>query len=307
MENNQTTFDCTFDCPVVYNTTITGPDLLCTSGTYSINNLNNLQIAVLSVSPSGIANLVNNNNNTFTITTIANASGFVTITLAVRIPGCNAAAPITKRIYVGKPQAVNIIEEFNETAEDCSIVKKIRYVTDNVSTSYNWMSACELPTISPLVNKGGGNNRSIAQINPCSGDDEGRFNTRVDATNNCGTTVGTMVKTINFNYIIETDPNCTNPNTINSNNYFVTCNPNPVVNNAMVGLKFLPPPNFTGTNPSIYMSKIMLFSNTNQLLTSVVLANVVQYNLNTAFLTPGFYRLLVRNATGEWLEKTIVK
>jgi hypothetical protein len=308
MESIIHTDGCLSDCPSNIGYSISGNELICSSNTtYTVTGLNSsLSVGGWAISPS---NLVTSTiqGNSIILTAVPNASGFITLSAAVQVAGCNAANPITKQIYVGKPQPITNIEEFNEINSGCAIVKKIRVVSNNILTSYNWISACEIPTPGPFINMSTGSIRSIFQINPCLDEIMGQFKTRVDATNGCGTTQGTLVKTIVFDNVIEYDQGCLNPPINNNNNYFITVTPNPVTSYATIGLKYLEPPNPQGPAPSLYMVKLMLFSGSNQLLVNTQLNNVQQYNLITSYLTPGYYRLLVQSASGQWLQKTIVK
>lgn len=309
MQGNAQTFDCTYDCPVAYNTTISGLDIVCTSATYTINNLNALEIAGVSVSPVGIATAILNPNGTITITAVPNAFGTITLSLAVRIPNCNASEPIVKQIYIGKPEPISLITEFEDTNPNCFITRKFSIRPVAGATSYNWVSACISPTPTPFQNTGTGTIKSLFQINPCT-DAEGQFKTRVDAINACGVTMGTVEKIVNFTDVISTDPNCqdnSNPPLSNSEYYFITISPNPVSTSAIIRIKYILPPNPPVPAPSNLMTRIMLYNSGNQMIFSTQLSDVSQYTLHTTSFTPGSYRLLVQSSSGQWLQATLIK
>ena len=307
MENNIQNFDCTYDCPLSYNTTISGPNLVCSSASYTIDNLNALEVADVSVSPIGIATANLNANNTISVTAVPNASGFITLILAVRIPNCNASAPITKTIYVGKPQPVNSILAFNTVNSGCAIIQNLKVDRLASQTSYTWFSACTIPFAGSFLNKGTGIEKTIYQLNPCDGEETGQYKTRVDATNTCGTTTGTLEKLVDFTYTTVYDQECLNPPTSNNDYYFITIAPNPVTTSAIIKIKYLPPPNPPSPAPSQLMTKLMLYTSGNQLLFSYQLSNLSQYTLNTSSLTSGSYRLLVQSSSGQWLQATLIK
>ena len=89
---------------------ITGPDLLCTSGTYSITNLpTGATVTGWSASPAGAVTL-SGSGNSRTVTRAGNFSGAVTLTVSVTTSSCGSFN-VQREIWAGVPLPPQIVDE----------------------------------------------------------------------------------------------------------------------------------------------------------------------------------------------------
>jgi hypothetical protein len=92
------TFDCSFVCA---NQSITGPEAICTSGTFTIGTAS----ATWSISPSTAATFLAGNSASKTFTKMGTFRGNATITATINSSACGAPVVITKQVFFGLPFA----------------------------------------------------------------------------------------------------------------------------------------------------------------------------------------------------------
>jgi len=115
---------------------ISGPSILCTSGTYTLNNVpGGVPVSWSVTTPSGVTPTSGSGNNANL--TMVNPED---VTLTFRI-GCNATRGITRRIYVGPPQFGGFLVNGQSTSNGSGCTNSyipIAAVPNDPSASYYW-------------------------------------------------------------------------------------------------------------------------------------------------------------------------
>lgn len=178
--NDTQVFDCSYMCA---NALITGADVLCSSGNYSVPasaTFYNWSIT----QGAGLVSLSGNGTPTINLTRTNTSSGFVTVSLFL---GDNEAtgsrcgnATVTKTIWVGKP-AFNVVRD-NAQSEYCDT--KWHYVNFIVNTTGMGVTNLQFIYTTPNVSHSytGGNTYTFKFPKSFSGN----FPLMVTATNACG-------------------------------------------------------------------------------------------------------------------------
>ncbi|HWR93743.1 MAG TPA: T9SS type A sorting domain-containing protein, partial [Flavobacterium sp.] len=176
--NNNQIFDCSYICS---DTQITGSSTLCTSGVYSISSsATNFSWSI--TEGSNLVSLSGNGTNTVTLTKTGTTSGYVTMVATLSSTTCGSA-PITKRIFVGKP-SFNVVRASNETCDT-----KYHYIPFEISNRdplLNYTYTIGYPSTATKSSQTyNGIQQDVIKVSKTYND---FIEFTVSATNSCGTT-----------------------------------------------------------------------------------------------------------------------
>lgn len=291
MENINQTYDCTYECPLNFTTTITGPNNLCSTATYNTNNLNNLEIAGINVTPIGLATFTLNSNNTITVNAQYNSSGFITISIPLRIPGCNASAPIVKQVYVGKPKSVvglNALDIIN----NCSFIDiRLTPIGGEGATNFNWFTDYQSnPGYQLRFSRRTGGAQALTSNYACV--EIGMM--KVEAVNACGVNIGTSyTQQIGGECYPYDIPNCQQKGIIaNVDSLTLNVAPNPVKNILSAQLNYTQ--DYKQKNKEIHsqkITKILIVNSSGNIVLQAKVNNSLKQFININKLTPGNYTI----------------
>ena len=99
MENLTNLENCSGDCSNPFY--IAGPDLICTSGTFTIPGLQRGVIITFTITPGGLVT-PSGTGNSITLTRNGSSAGVVTLTASLGA-GCSAPTTISRQIIIGNP------------------------------------------------------------------------------------------------------------------------------------------------------------------------------------------------------------
>lgn len=297
--NNQQIFNCTSFCS---NATITGPEFLCTSGSYTITNQASSSNWTITEGSNLVA-LTTLNTTTATISPInPNSNGYVTISANYSNNSCGNAQ-ISKRILIGKPIVTSpIVYGINLAYTNLPSFFTVAPVAG--ATSYNWtiatvLSLCSIP---PATIASGTTTGSFYW-----GNCPGVYVITCTAVNACGNTV---IGSIAVNVVYA-------PNNGGGGSGGGGCrttldvNPNPVSNDRNITLRLLPPGDECGTpiDPNALRvsttNEVKIFDMQGVLkYTNSFTGN--NFQINNANLTRGHYIVNVFSSDGEVKRKILV-
>ena len=296
--NNNQIFDCTSFCS---NANISGPEFVCTSGSYTITNQASSSNWTITEG-SNLVTLTTPNTTTATINLInLNSNGYVTLTANYSNNSCGNAQ-ISKRILVGKP----IVTDPTVYGINLAYTNLPSFYTVNPvagATSYNWT----LTTISSLcttepVTIGNGTTTGSFYWRNCPG----IYVINCYAVNSCGST---LVGSIAVNVVYA--PNnggggggggggCTGT---------LEVSPNPVSSNRSIALRVLPDPCETQTAPNSLRTSNVNEAKIYDMQGTLRYSNTFtgeSFEMNNVNLTRGNYILNVFTSNGKTLRKVLV-
>ena len=125
--------------PITTIPSISGPSLLCTNGTYVLNDVPAGVPVTWSVSSPSSVTPSSGSGNVANLTMVNNED--VTLTFTV---GCNATRTFSRRIYVGPPQFSHFLVNGNYTSNATVCANQsvsLEALPNDVSASYSWSSS----------------------------------------------------------------------------------------------------------------------------------------------------------------------
>lgn len=152
--------------------TMSGPDLLCSSGTYTLNNMPVNGTAVWPTSAYYTVTFLNTAGTQVTITKVP-GSATVNVTAEIRInglPNCNSPAYVSKFVRMGPPSATSYIPYFTTNGNTNYLNQTQNYllnymfpgfysgdihIVDNVADQYTWTKISQSAGVSTATIGGG--------------------------------------------------------------------------------------------------------------------------------------------------------
>ncbi len=291
--------------PSPLNITISGPDGLCSSSTYHINNLPLGCSVIWSVTPTGVVSL-SPNGETVTLSKLSSGN----ITLKGTLAGACSNLVIPKPISVGTPiisgsytdqNGQHSLQYWTGSPSSYNLACNNYNVQTNISvqnaSSVTWTRVSASPSSLSWNQSGNNINFYFWQPNQTAV-------YKVEATNVCGTTT----KTFGFKSI-----NCNGG--VGGCEQF-TISPNPSNGTLLVVVPNIPAPcdvNLSTTaeqkpmQPKRAITQIYIYDNGGSLKKSLSVKNARQANVNLSGLVPGVYFVEVKDGAYTERKKVVLQ